>query len=166
MCVFSFPELQSSSCGNPGVPPKGILYGTRFNVGDKIRYSCVSGYVLDGHPQLTCVTNAGNAAVWDFPVPICRGKHWALHSYCDCCMMGCTVYTAFVSLICEYMCFCQWRTVLCDSRALTMLMFICSTECILSTVERLRYEVIWVLMLSTYFSTSLYTKRSKYPLFR
>ncbi|KAL7829636.1 hypothetical protein AOLI_G00305210 [Acnodon oligacanthus] len=67
-------ELQSSSCGNPGVPPKGILYGTRFNVGDKIRYSCVTGYVLDGHPQLTCVTNAGNAAVWDFPVPICRGK--------------------------------------------------------------------------------------------
>ncbi|KAK3532300.1 hypothetical protein QTP86_016064, partial [Hemibagrus guttatus] len=69
-----YEELQSSSCGNPGVPPKGILYGTRFNVGDKIRYSCVSGYVLDGHPQLTCVTNAGNAAVWDFPVPICRGK--------------------------------------------------------------------------------------------
>ncbi|ROL53605.1 CUB and sushi domain-containing protein 3 [Anabarilius grahami] len=65
-------KLQSSSCGNPGVPPKGILYGTRFNVGDKIRYSCVTGYVLDGHPQLTCVTNAGNAAVWDFPVPICR----------------------------------------------------------------------------------------------
>ncbi|KAF5893532.1 CUB and sushi domain-containing protein 3 isoform X2, partial [Clarias magur] len=69
-----YEELQSSSCGNPGVPPKGILYGTRFNVGDKIRYSCVSGYVLDGHPQLTCVTNAGNAAVWDFPVPICRGS--------------------------------------------------------------------------------------------
>ncbi|KAL1256118.1 hypothetical protein QQF64_014179, partial [Cirrhinus molitorella] len=67
-----YEELQSSSCGNPGVPPKGILYGTRFNVGDKIRYSCVTGYVLDGHPQLTCVTNAGNAAIWDFPVPICR----------------------------------------------------------------------------------------------
>ncbi|TSK31354.1 CUB and sushi domain-containing protein 3 [Bagarius yarrelli] len=69
-----YEELQSSSCGNPGVPPKGILYGTRFNVGDKIRFSCVSGYVLDGHPQLTCVTNAGNAAVWDFPVPICRAE--------------------------------------------------------------------------------------------
>uniref|UniRef100_A0A8C9TQI4 CUB and Sushi multiple domains 3 n=1 Tax=Scleropages formosus TaxID=113540 RepID=A0A8C9TQI4_SCLFO len=69
-----YEELQSSSCGNPGVPPKGILYGTRFNVGDKIRYSCVTGYVLDGHPQLTCVTNAGNTAVWDFPVPICRAE--------------------------------------------------------------------------------------------
>ncbi|KAI1885700.1 hypothetical protein AGOR_G00206510 [Albula goreensis] len=67
-------KLQSSSCGNPGVPPKGILYGTTFQVGDKIRYSCVTGYVLDGHPQLTCVTNMGNTAVWDFPIPICRGE--------------------------------------------------------------------------------------------
>ncbi|KAL2080243.1 hypothetical protein ACEWY4_024036 [Coilia grayii] len=67
-------SAQSSACGNPGVPPKGILSGTRFNVGDKIRYSCVTGYVLDGHPQLTCITNAANMAVWDFPVPICRGK--------------------------------------------------------------------------------------------
>lgn len=69
-----FPELRSSSCGNPGVPPKGILNGTHFNVGDKIRYRCVSGYVLDGHSLLTCVTNAASVSVWDFPVPICRGE--------------------------------------------------------------------------------------------
>ncbi|NWR93455.1 CSMD3 protein, partial [Furnarius figulus] len=67
-------ELQSSSCGNPGVPPKGILYGTRFDVGDKIRYSCVTGYILDGHPQLTCIANSVNTASWDFPVPICRAE--------------------------------------------------------------------------------------------
>ncbi|KAL7836007.1 hypothetical protein SRHO_G00283540 [Serrasalmus rhombeus] len=66
-------ELQSSSCGNPGVPAKGILNGTRFNVGDRIRYRCVTGYTLDGHAQLTCVTSTSNVAVWDFPVPICRG---------------------------------------------------------------------------------------------
>ncbi|XP_062302028.1 CUB and sushi domain-containing protein 1a [Osmerus eperlanus] len=65
--------LQSSACGNPGVPPKGLLSGSRFNVGDVIHYSCVTGYVLDGHAQLTCITNAGNAPIWDFPVPICRG---------------------------------------------------------------------------------------------
>ncbi|NXW22833.1 CSMD3 protein, partial [Circaetus pectoralis] len=66
--------LQSSSCGNPGVPPKGILYGTRFDVGDKIRYSCVTGYILDGHPQLTCIANSVNTASWDFPIPICRAE--------------------------------------------------------------------------------------------
>uniref|UniRef100_A0A8C4PVU6 CUB and Sushi multiple domains 3 n=1 Tax=Equus asinus asinus TaxID=83772 RepID=A0A8C4PVU6_EQUAS len=69
-----YEELQSSSCGNPGVPPKGVLYGTRFDVGDKIRYSCVTGYILDGHPQLTCVSNSVNTASWDFPVPICRAE--------------------------------------------------------------------------------------------
>lgn len=71
---FFFPELRSSSCGNPGIPPKGILNGTRFNLGDKIRYRCVTGYVLDGHSLLTCVTNAASVSIWDFPVPICRGE--------------------------------------------------------------------------------------------
>ncbi|KAF3691668.1 CUB and sushi domain-containing protein 3 CUB and sushi multiple domains protein 3 [Channa argus] len=68
----AYEELRSSSCGNPGVPPKGILNGTLFNVGDKIRYRCITGYVLDGHSLLTCVTNAAGVSVWDFPVPICR----------------------------------------------------------------------------------------------
>ncbi|CAG14542.1 unnamed protein product, partial [Tetraodon nigroviridis] len=73
--VLYFSELRSSSCGNPGIPPKGILNGTQFNVGDKIRYRCVTGYVLDGHSLLTCVTNAAGVSVWDFPVPICRGEN-------------------------------------------------------------------------------------------
>uniref|UniRef100_A0A8D3D5H9 CUB and Sushi multiple domains 3a n=1 Tax=Scophthalmus maximus TaxID=52904 RepID=A0A8D3D5H9_SCOMX len=70
----AYEELRSSSCGNPGVPPKGILNGTQFNVGDKMRYRCVTGYVLDGHSLLTCVTNAAGVSVWDFPVPICRAE--------------------------------------------------------------------------------------------
>ncbi|KAL2084354.1 hypothetical protein ACEWY4_019872 [Coilia grayii] len=69
-----YEELQSGSCGNPGVPPKGVLNGTRFNVGNRIRYHCVTGYILDGHSQLTCITNTAGMAVWDFPVPICRAE--------------------------------------------------------------------------------------------
>ncbi|XP_056378601.1 CUB and sushi domain-containing protein 3 isoform X6 [Hyla sarda] len=69
-----YEELRSSSCGNPGIPPKGVLSGTKFDVGDKIRYSCVTGYILDGHPQLTCIANSANTASWDFPVPICRAE--------------------------------------------------------------------------------------------
>lgn len=69
-----FTELRSSSCGNPGVPPKGVLSGTKFDIGDKIQYSCVTGYILDGHPLLTCIANSANTASWDFPVPICRGR--------------------------------------------------------------------------------------------
>uniref|UniRef100_A0A672ZAZ8 CUB and Sushi multiple domains 3a n=1 Tax=Sphaeramia orbicularis TaxID=375764 RepID=A0A672ZAZ8_9TELE len=72
---LNYEELHSSSCGNPGVPPKAVLSGGgRFAVGDRVRYSCVPGYVLDGHATLTCITNAGNAAVWDFPAPICRAE--------------------------------------------------------------------------------------------
>lgn len=71
---FLHAELHSTSCGNPGVPPKAVLSGSgRFAVGDQVQYSCVPGYVLDGHATLTCITNAGNTAVWDFPAPICRG---------------------------------------------------------------------------------------------
>ncbi|KAF0024509.1 hypothetical protein F2P81_023311, partial [Scophthalmus maximus] len=70
---LNYEELHSTSCGNPGVPPKAVLSGSgRFAVGDHVRYSCVPGYVLDGHATLTCITNAGHAAVWDFPAPICR----------------------------------------------------------------------------------------------
>uniref|UniRef100_A0A3Q3J783 CUB and Sushi multiple domains 3a n=1 Tax=Monopterus albus TaxID=43700 RepID=A0A3Q3J783_MONAL len=72
---FSSAELHSTSCGNPGVPPKAVLSGGgRFAVGDHVRYSCVPGYVLDGHATLTCITNVGNTAVWDFPAPICRAE--------------------------------------------------------------------------------------------
>ncbi|XP_041798310.1 CUB and sushi domain-containing protein 1a [Chelmon rostratus] len=70
----AYEALPGHSCGNPGIPPKGILNGTRFNLGDKIRYRCVTGYVLDGHSLLTCVTNAAGVSVWDFPVPICRAE--------------------------------------------------------------------------------------------
>ncbi|KAG7501128.1 hypothetical protein JOB18_040546 [Solea senegalensis] len=72
---LNYEELHSTSCGNPGVPPKAVLTGGgRFAVGDRVRYSCVPGYVLDGHATLTCITNAGNSAVWDFPAPICRAE--------------------------------------------------------------------------------------------
>uniref|UniRef100_A0A3B3DJN6 CUB and Sushi multiple domains 3b n=1 Tax=Oryzias melastigma TaxID=30732 RepID=A0A3B3DJN6_ORYME len=72
---LNYEELHSTSCGNPGVPPKALLSGGgRFAVGDRVQYSCVPGYVLDGHATLTCITNAGNIAVWDFPAPICRAE--------------------------------------------------------------------------------------------
>uniref|UniRef100_A0A8C8Z1I0 CUB and Sushi multiple domains 1 n=1 Tax=Prolemur simus TaxID=1328070 RepID=A0A8C8Z1I0_PROSS len=66
--------LPSHTCGNPGEILKGILHGTRFNIGDKIRYSCLSGYILEGHATLTCIVSPGNGASWDFPAPFCRAE--------------------------------------------------------------------------------------------
>ncbi|XP_023598845.1 CUB and sushi domain-containing protein 1-like [Trichechus manatus latirostris] len=66
--------LPSHTCGNPGEILKGVLHGTRFNIGDKIRYSCLSGYILEGHAILTCIVSPGNGASWDFPAPFCRAE--------------------------------------------------------------------------------------------
>ncbi|XP_036084876.1 CUB and sushi domain-containing protein 1 isoform X1 [Rousettus aegyptiacus] len=66
--------LPSHTCGNPGEILKGVLHGTRFNIGDKIRYSCLPGYVLEGHATLTCIVSPGNGASWDFPAPFCRAE--------------------------------------------------------------------------------------------
>ncbi|XP_075718053.1 CUB and sushi domain-containing protein 1 [Rhinoderma darwinii] len=66
--------LPSHTCGNPGEIPKGVLHGTRFNIGDKIRYNCLAGYILEGHSTLTCIVSPGNGASWDFPSPFCRAE--------------------------------------------------------------------------------------------
>ncbi|KAF5904980.1 CUB and sushi domain-containing protein 1, partial [Clarias magur] len=66
--------LPSHTCGNPGLIPRGIIHGTRYNIGDKIRYSCVMGYVLEGHAVLTCIVSPGSGASWDFPAPFCRAE--------------------------------------------------------------------------------------------
>lgn len=69
-----FAVLPSHTCGNPGLIPRGIIHGTRYNIGDKIRYTCMMGYVLEGHAVLTCIVSPGSGASWDFPAPFCRGK--------------------------------------------------------------------------------------------
>ncbi|KAG7265572.1 hypothetical protein CRUP_019240 [Coryphaenoides rupestris] len=65
--------LPSHTCGTPGVIPHGVIHGARYNMGDKIRYSCESGFVLEGHSILTCIVSHGSGAQWDFPSPFCRG---------------------------------------------------------------------------------------------
>ncbi|XP_054557111.1 CUB and sushi domain-containing protein 1 [Talpa occidentalis] len=66
--------LPSRACGTPGEILKGVLHGTGFNVGDKVRYSCLPGYVLEGHATLTCILSPGAGASWDFPAPFCRAE--------------------------------------------------------------------------------------------
>eukprot|EP00062_Callorhinchus_milii_P009370 gi/632953198/ref/XP_007892273.1/ PREDICTED: CUB and sushi domain-containing protein 1 [Callorhinchus milii] len=70
----AYEVLPSHTCGNPGIIPKGVLHGTRFTIGDKIRYSCFTGYILEGHAILTCILSPGNGASWDFPPPFCRAE--------------------------------------------------------------------------------------------
>ncbi|XP_059898687.1 LOW QUALITY PROTEIN: CUB and sushi domain-containing protein 1 [Gadus macrocephalus] len=68
----AYEALPSYTCGNPGVLLNGLQQGTTFNIGDKIRYSCSQGYVLEGHTTLSCLATSAGTAAWDFPLPYCR----------------------------------------------------------------------------------------------
>ncbi|KAK2920300.1 hypothetical protein Q8A73_002504 [Channa argus] len=72
--LFLEDVLPSHTCGTPGLIPNGIIHGSRYNMGDKIRYSCESGFVLEGHSILTCIVSPGSGAQWDFPSPFCRAE--------------------------------------------------------------------------------------------
>ncbi|TNN88030.1 CUB and sushi domain-containing protein 2 [Liparis tanakae] len=50
--------LPSYTCGNPGQLLNGHQQGSTFNIGDKIRYSCSPGYVLEGHTTLSCLATS------------------------------------------------------------------------------------------------------------
>ncbi|XP_052388948.1 CUB and sushi domain-containing protein 2-like [Carassius gibelio] len=67
-----YEALPSYTCGNPGQLLNGMQQGSTFNIGDKIRYSCNQGYVLEGHTVLSCLATSSGTAAWDFPLPYCR----------------------------------------------------------------------------------------------
>uniref|UniRef100_A0A674NBB4 CUB and Sushi multiple domains 2 n=1 Tax=Takifugu rubripes TaxID=31033 RepID=A0A674NBB4_TAKRU len=68
----NYEALPSYTCGNPGKLHNGHQQGSTFNIGDKIRYSCNQGYVLEGHTTLSCLATSAGTAAWDFPLPYCR----------------------------------------------------------------------------------------------
>ncbi|XP_067112326.1 CUB and sushi domain-containing protein 2 [Osmerus mordax] len=67
-----YEALPSYTCGNPGQLLNGLQQGSTFNIGDKIRYSCSQGFVLEGHTTLSCLATSAGTAAWDFPLPYCR----------------------------------------------------------------------------------------------
>ncbi|XP_048086105.1 CUB and sushi domain-containing protein 1 [Alosa alosa] len=67
-----YEALPSYTCGNPGQLLNGFQQGSTFNIGEKIRYSCGQGYVLEGHTVLSCLATSAGTAAWDFPLPYCR----------------------------------------------------------------------------------------------
>uniref|UniRef100_A0AAZ3QFV8 CUB and Sushi multiple domains 2 n=1 Tax=Oncorhynchus tshawytscha TaxID=74940 RepID=A0AAZ3QFV8_ONCTS len=62
-----YEALPSYTCGNPGQLVNGLQQGSTFNIGEKIRYSCSPGYVLEGHTTLSCLATSAGTAAWDFP---------------------------------------------------------------------------------------------------
>ena len=69
VCVMSFPV--EVSCGQPEAPSNGRVNtsaGTSF--GDVARYSCDTGYTLNGPAERTCQADGQ----WNGSVPTCESE--------------------------------------------------------------------------------------------
>ncbi|XP_052472791.1 seizure protein 6 isoform X2 [Carassius gibelio] len=59
-------------CRNPGTPPYTIQSSGKhmYQAGETVRFSCMSGYELQGEPVLRCVP--GHPSKWSHPPPLCK----------------------------------------------------------------------------------------------
>ena len=67
-------------CPELSDPVNGSVTLTGHSSGDKVNYTCNSGFALDGVSVLTCQSNGE----WDNPPPTClvaEGKLSCMHSY-------------------------------------------------------------------------------------
>ncbi|XP_004390825.1 complement C2 [Trichechus manatus latirostris] len=55
-------------CANPGISVGAVRTGSRFGLGDKVKYRCSSNLVLTGSAERECQDNG----VWSGTEPICR----------------------------------------------------------------------------------------------
>lgn len=63
--------LVSKECKRPEDPKNGEKYGSDFSVGKRVRYTCDTGFVLQGASEIKCLNNR----TWSSGVPSCKGKH-------------------------------------------------------------------------------------------
>lgn len=74
---FSFmsPPLayQLQNCQDPFPFPNGDIINSDYSAGQSITFQCYLGYVLIGHPVLTCLH--GSNRKWNHPFPRCEGKN-------------------------------------------------------------------------------------------
>lgn len=63
-------ELQN--CPDPPPFQNGYMINSDYSVGQSISFECYPGYVLIGHPVLTC--QHGLNRNWNYPFPRCDGK--------------------------------------------------------------------------------------------
>lgn len=70
-------------CGPPEIPRYGSIVGgvrDTYDVGDFVRYSCDSGFELQGSIVAVCIHTASQGAHWNKPPPRCIGRYKLLVS--------------------------------------------------------------------------------------
>ena len=68
----------SKKCRRPEEPKNGETFGTDFSVGKIVRYTCDTGFVLQGASEIKCLNNR----TWSGGVPSCKGKQ-KIHDFAD-----------------------------------------------------------------------------------
>ncbi|NWY42555.1 SVEP1 protein, partial [Sylvia atricapilla] len=63
-----FPRCGQISCGAPPIIPNTFINGSSSEHENTIIYSCLTGFVMKGGPELTCV----DTGVWKKPYPSCE----------------------------------------------------------------------------------------------
>lgn len=63
---------QLQNCQDPFPFPNGDIINSDYSAGQSITFQCYLGYVLIGHPVLTCLH--GSNRKWNHPFPRCEGK--------------------------------------------------------------------------------------------
>lgn len=63
---------QLQNCQDPSSFPNGDIINSDYSAGQSITFQCYPGYVLIGHPVLTCLH--GSNRKWNHPLPRCEGK--------------------------------------------------------------------------------------------
>lgn len=67
-------ELQN--CPDPPPFQNGYMVNSDYSVGQSVSFECYPGYVLIGHPVLTC--QHGINRNWNYPFPRCDGRFLVL----------------------------------------------------------------------------------------
>ncbi|KAL1260174.1 hypothetical protein QQF64_008001 [Cirrhinus molitorella] len=62
---------QSEDCKNPGTPPGALRTGSRFRIGDKVRYQCQSGLDMLGPSERQCL----DSREWSGAEPRCYAQY-------------------------------------------------------------------------------------------
>lgn len=63
---------QLQNCQDPFPFPNGDIINSDYGAGQSVTFQCYPGYVLIGHPVLTCLH--GTNRKWNHPFPRCEGK--------------------------------------------------------------------------------------------
>lgn len=72
MCLFlSVSAYELQNCPDPPPFQNGYMVNSDYSVGQSISFECYPGYILIGHPVLTC--QHGINRNWNYPFPRCDG---------------------------------------------------------------------------------------------